>query len=339
MRTIACVGDSLTDANAGRCGVSSDEMWPALLQKQLGDTFSVRNFGASGAPAQRYHEWGPLSAALASQPTAAIIMLGTNDAWCWNEYWYTAALINLLQAFKDLPSAPHVLALVPPPLYANGVFGMRADVINSQLPVLIPRVASEIGVESASIQLALAAAGVDASYSCDGCHLDARGQAQIFTFVHRLLARSGLLTFPPPPSPLPPSPPSPPPPTLPPSPRPPPPPPPPPRPPHCPPPPPPPRLLLMSVMLGSEPPPPLWTRQPLFLAAAPPLAPPPAAPRPSLSPDLPQASTGGVLAVIGMLGIVVVIRFVHQRIRSSVPAKHQPTRIPTAEPMEHDISF
>jgi lysophospholipase L1-like esterase len=82
--TIACVGDSLTDAHSGRCELGAQQMWPALLQEELGSLFVVRNFGASGVPVQRFHEWGPmghLNEVLELKPEVIVVMLGTNDAW------------------------------------------------------------------------------------------------------------------------------------------------------------------------------------------------------------------------------------------------------------------
>ena len=117
-RVVACLGDSLTDANAGRCNVHTSGMWPSLLQQALGErSFEVQNFGASGVPAIHYHDWGPLSEALRVQPDAVVIMLGTNDAWCWNEEWYRHALTHMIASFKSLSVAPSmILLLVPPPL-------------------------------------------------------------------------------------------------------------------------------------------------------------------------------------------------------------------------------
>ena len=248
-------------------------MWPSLLQRALGDaSFNVRNFGASGVPAQRYHEWGPLGEALALEPDAVIVMLGTNDAWCWSEPHFAGRYSSLLSAFQSLASAPVVVALVPPPLYYNGVSGVffRPDVINERLPVIIPSIAAQIGCDSASIQEAFRAAGIDASsISCDGCHVGARGQQLISETVASALTRSTLL---PAPSPLRPPPTPPvhwPPPTPPPTdPLPQPPPPSPPPPPSRPPPPPPPRMLISGL--------------------APCPLPPPPPPRPPVPPLLPQ---------------------------------------------------
>ncbi len=231
-------------------------MWPALLQEELGRSFEVRNFGASGVPVQRYHEWGPLNEVLALKPDGVVVMLGTNDAWMWNEYWFKEKYTSLLTALQSVST--FMLAVLPPPLYQNGVFGMRADVINGRLPELIPELARQVGCPSASVPAALRAAGLDTpSATCDGCHLLPSGQRVVYQMVLDALSRSPLLPAPSPLSP-PPSPPVPWPPPRPPplQPTPQPPPPLPPPPPARPPPPPPTRVRISAVAASPSPPPP-----------------------------------------------------------------------------------
>ena len=96
-------------------------MWPALLQEELGRSFEVRNFGASGVPVQRYHEWGPLNEVLALKPDGVVVMLGTNDAWMWNEYWFKEKYTSLLTApvtrptNVDAPASPSPSLTLPQP--------------------------------------------------------------------------------------------------------------------------------------------------------------------------------------------------------------------------------
>lgn len=42
---VACVGDSITQGNG--CGLSPEMIYPAQLQRYLGDQYNVRNFGES----------------------------------------------------------------------------------------------------------------------------------------------------------------------------------------------------------------------------------------------------------------------------------------------------
>lgn len=120
---VACVGDSITYG----CLVFGwpYKTYPSVLGKKLGDKYTVNNYGYSGATAQivsdnPYVEKEVYRQSLAFQPDIVVIMLGTNDTRTVNQRGielYRAAYSNLLDTYLDLPSAPKVYIMTPPPCY------------------------------------------------------------------------------------------------------------------------------------------------------------------------------------------------------------------------------
>ena len=58
-------------------------------------------------------------------------MVGS-DSWQWRDPGtdYDANWKEMVQSFQALPSSPKVFVMIPPPLYKEGQFDMRGDVIN-----------------------------------------------------------------------------------------------------------------------------------------------------------------------------------------------------------------
>jgi len=124
---VACVGDSIT-AGAGSSNAGQTS-YPPVLQKQLGSGYNVTNYGVSGTTMMTTGDnpyWNTQSYknAIASNPQIVLIMLGTNDAktYQWNQTQYTNDYNTMIQNFKNLASKPTVYAMIPVPLYKDGVF-------------------------------------------------------------------------------------------------------------------------------------------------------------------------------------------------------------------------
>lgn len=69
---------------------------------------------------------------LETTPEVVIFMLGTNDAWQWRDPGtdYDSDWKAMVQSFQGLASKPKVFVMIPPPVYKDGQFGMRGNVIN-----------------------------------------------------------------------------------------------------------------------------------------------------------------------------------------------------------------
>jgi len=143
---VACVGDSITFG----AGINDRDhaSYPAVLQRLLGPTCEVKNFGHSGATLLRqgdtpYWTLGELAQADKFLPQVVVIMLGTNDSKPQN--WAKKANFakdagDLVDHFAGLSSKPKVYVCLPPPAF-SGNFAIRGTVIKQEiLPVLVQTV-------------------------------------------------------------------------------------------------------------------------------------------------------------------------------------------------------
>ncbi|MDR1805678.1 MAG: GDSL-type esterase/lipase family protein [Clostridium sp.] len=119
---IACVGDSITYG----WGIKKrrKNSYPAQLQRLLGNTFQLLNYGLSNRTLQDegdmpYRRNKLYSASLTASPAVVLIMLGTNDLKRrnWDAERFEKALSELVRIYKELPCAPKVFLLNPPPIY------------------------------------------------------------------------------------------------------------------------------------------------------------------------------------------------------------------------------
>ena len=148
---VACVGDSIT---AGYLASNSSMAYPQRLQALLDDRFpgaySVSNFGAGGATAQKntsnpYWKRKQYSQFINGTWDIVIIMLGTNDAHEEPSDWpascsvpsptaetctFIADFLALIKAARSRTvgtTAPLLAVAVPPPLMREGAYGMNRE--------------------------------------------------------------------------------------------------------------------------------------------------------------------------------------------------------------------
>ena len=116
---------------------------PPSPQALLGSAYKVMNFGEGGRTMLKrgdnpYWVSPGYKAALASNATLLVLMLGTNDAKFRN--WDTLAgdfpgdYADMIASFAAMPSKPKIWLMVPPPLYRDGTYGMNQTVINTLFP-------------------------------------------------------------------------------------------------------------------------------------------------------------------------------------------------------------
>merc|ERR1719329_949556 len=131
-------------------------------------------------------------------------------------------LIGILQ---EIDTLPHIVLMIPPPLFSDGARGLKTDVVRDVLPDAITDLAHRYGCSLLDLrphflqvlgQDWVPGSGNAFSVSCDGCDLTAAGHAIIRDAVSSFLGTSRIVSVrprsPPPPPPLaPPSPPPPPP--------------------------------------------------------------------------------------------------------------------------------
>jgi lysophospholipase L1-like esterase len=202
--TIIAIGDSITYGSSA--SDPSTASWPSRLSQMIGGSsdYVVRNLGVSGAtmmksPQGDYSYWDrdEWRLALESNPDIAVIQLGTNDAktYQYNETAYLSAYNEMIDTLAALPSKPKIYISVPPPLYEDGAYQMSSDVINRDLPRLLPQLAGDnanvAGVISVFDALGAEALGRPEYYydgqSSDACHPNDAGLYVMAAAVYKKL--------------------------------------------------------------------------------------------------------------------------------------------------------
>ena len=117
---VACVGDSITFGDQVK--QRTENCYPAVLGRALGDKYDVRNFGACGASASRsaWHNYWKLKefrASLEFKPNIVVIMFGTNDTnpknWQRTQNTITKAFNELIDTYSALETKPKIYLCLP----------------------------------------------------------------------------------------------------------------------------------------------------------------------------------------------------------------------------------
>ena len=149
---IACVGDSIT---YGYSIINRNRnSYPAQLGEMLGNQWSVRNFGVSGATLLQkgdnpYLKTLGFNLAHEFKPNIVVILLGTNDSkpvnWKYKSN-YIKDYITLINSFKKIDSNPNIRICYPVPVYSKP--GSTSDrIIRNELIPMINKIASQTNVK------------------------------------------------------------------------------------------------------------------------------------------------------------------------------------------------
>ena len=129
---VACLGDSIT---AGARVDARTESYPAQLQRMLGSSYHVQNFGLGGATLLKSgppNVWQKLAAARAFRPHVVVISLGTNDTVGgrrknWEKIGgFEADYDELIAQLAALPTRPRILVCTPTAMVLSTP-GLSAD--------------------------------------------------------------------------------------------------------------------------------------------------------------------------------------------------------------------
>mmetsp|Transcript_48479 Transcript_48479/g.152330 ORF Transcript_48479/g.152330 Transcript_48479/m.152330 type:complete len:487 (-) Transcript_48479:2-1462(-) len=183
MRTVGCVGDSLT-----RNG------YPVHLRKLLeeggglfGGAPEVSDFAVDGATAtcciDAYLKKSTFREALRYGADIYIVLLGTNDSKVsiWHEPSFLRDYIAivgelLLSSARERP--PAILLVTPPPLASENTLGMQLHVVNELLPRLVTELAERLKLDVVDAFGGLGGASQvypSEFHQQDGCHLNQHG--------------------------------------------------------------------------------------------------------------------------------------------------------------------
>lgn len=139
---VAAVGDSITYGIG-----TANPAWyayPAQLQRMLGETWLVGNFGSSGSTLLKqgnhpYQQQDAFRQAREFKPDIVVIMLGTNDTkpqnWKLKDQ-FVADYKDLIRQFKALESKPRIFICRPPYVAGQRQDGINEPAVLEQLPLI-----------------------------------------------------------------------------------------------------------------------------------------------------------------------------------------------------------
>ncbi|MDR2472757.1 MAG: GDSL-type esterase/lipase family protein [Tannerella sp.] len=150
---ITCIGASITEG--ARIKNKKENSYPGQLQTLLGTDYIVENCGVSGTTMQRkgnspYWKTEAYRKALNSKPDIVFIDLGGNDAKAVNRPFYNELeqdCRDMIRAFKDLPTHPRVIVLLPTVFFVTDSNGIYDPVSKNQVAPRLQRAAFEENVE------------------------------------------------------------------------------------------------------------------------------------------------------------------------------------------------
>lgn len=188
---VACIGNSITDGSgidmAGQFG------YPAMLRKQLGRGYEVRNFGVSARtlvnggdrPYVKELAWRD---AKAYNPDIVIIKLGTNDTKPGNrevaQTDYAKDYQAIIDTLKSLPSKPEIYLCTPIPAFKPTWDISDSIIVNLEIPI-IQKLAKKNKLKV--IDLHTLFADQAANMSSDGIHPNEKGAARMAELISEAL--------------------------------------------------------------------------------------------------------------------------------------------------------
>ena len=198
---IVALGDSIT-FGSGVVKTRPSDSWEVKLEKLLGGSYQVLNYGISGATLQNEGDcpyWnmaekalqGYPEAALALNPEIVILMLGTNDSkpYNWNRERYEAQLDQRVKEIKAAPGVKRLILMCPPfacPADGSDVvaFDILNETIRDEIVPIVKNCAAENQVECIDLY---ALTDGHSEYFMDGVHPNSFGNRVIAAEIHRHL--------------------------------------------------------------------------------------------------------------------------------------------------------
>lgn len=186
-KKIACVGNSITDGHG--IDMRTIHGYPALLKRNLGDGYEVKNFGVSSRtmlnkgdhPITKERAWRDC---LDWQPDVVIIKLGTNDSKEHHRPLLATDFANDMQQMIDtlraLPSHPRIYCCTPVPAIKDS-WTINDSVIVNQIIPIITKVAQRNQCELIDLHTLF---GTDPSLmQSDGIHPNNKGVEKMAALI------------------------------------------------------------------------------------------------------------------------------------------------------------
>ncbi|MDR2040252.1 MAG: GDSL-type esterase/lipase family protein [Bacteroidales bacterium] len=150
---VTCVGASITQGARIKDPVKNS--YPGQLQSLLGAGYQVSNYGIGGSTMLRkgnlpYWNTDAYKKALNSNPDIVFIDLGGNDAKAVNRPYYNDLeqdCRDMIRSFKELPSRPRVIVLLPTAFFVTDKDGIYDPVSVNDVAPRLAKAAYEENVE------------------------------------------------------------------------------------------------------------------------------------------------------------------------------------------------
>jgi len=196
-RTIACIGDSITQG----LGVSGWEAYPKKLHGLLNSQYNVVNLGVADSVVQRNYwqgshtywnlpQWKKVVPSL--HIDIAIVQLGTNDAKTtnWNETAYGDDYLRMLQELRKMYPNATIITSVPPPV-SRLSYDVQPEVVNHRLRTAIEVARRKAHLKGPPIDMQAAFANAESSmlFLGDALHPSAAGHAVMAGVLAAAVAR------------------------------------------------------------------------------------------------------------------------------------------------------
>jgi lysophospholipase L1-like esterase len=178
---VACLGDSITELTG----------YPEYLQRLMGNTSVVCNFGFSGSTvifnsSEPYYFNHEFKNAKFFGPTTVIIMLGTNDAHS-DVYSSISEFVpnyeRMIRSIQAISSKPQIFLVEPPPIF-NNTLGVNIDSYVQGVIPSIQEVANQMGLPLINVYTPLLN---HPDYFTDGLHPNGDGAKIIANTIYQAI--------------------------------------------------------------------------------------------------------------------------------------------------------
>ena len=150
---VVCVGASITEG--ARIKEPKENSYPGQLQSLLGVNYTVENYGVGGTTMLKkgnfpYWNTDAYRKALQSNPDIVFIDLGGNDAKAVNRPFYGELEEDasvLIRSFKQLPTHPRVILLLPTAFFVTDTTGIYDPVSVREVAPRLKKAAYREGIE------------------------------------------------------------------------------------------------------------------------------------------------------------------------------------------------
>ncbi|HSI76841.1 MAG TPA: GDSL-type esterase/lipase family protein [Lunatimonas sp.] len=185
---VACVGNSITEGP----GRNNRNSYPLMMQKLLGDSYWVKNFGVSGSTLLKkgdlpYWDQVQYNEALEFQPVILIVKLGTNDSkpqnWKFKDD-FVENYTELIESIKEvMPENGKVYICLPVPVFEDN-WGITERILVKEMRPMLRKVARATGAKVIDLHKPFS---TKAGLFPDGVHPNAEGNAQMAELIANII--------------------------------------------------------------------------------------------------------------------------------------------------------